>query len=73
FTRWYNGEHRHSGIRYVTPVQPHRGEDREILRRRDEVYRSARSVHPKRWSGRTRNWQPTGVVTLNPERKKLVA
>ncbi|QDX98819.1 IS3 family transposase [Pectobacterium carotovorum subsp. carotovorum] len=72
FTRWYNGEHRHSGIRYVTPAQRHRGEDREIMRRRDEVYRSARSVHPERWSGRTRNWQPTGVVTLNPEREKQV-
>lgn len=73
FTRWYNGEHRHSGIRYVTPAQRHRGEDREILRRRDEVYRSARSVHPERWSGRTRNWQPIGEVMLNPEREKQAA
>ncbi|KAB8308346.1 IS3 family transposase [Erwinia endophytica] len=73
FTRWYNGEHRHSGIRYVTPAQRHRGEDREILRKRNEVYRSARSVHPERWSGRTRNWQPAGSVTLNPEREKQAA
>ncbi|WP_440862608.1 hypothetical protein [Symbiopectobacterium purcellii] len=28
FVGWYNEEHRHSGIRYVTPGQRHRGEDR---------------------------------------------
>lgn len=26
FTQWYNETHRHSGIRYVTPGQRHRGE-----------------------------------------------
>ena len=29
--RWYNDEDRHSGIRYVTPGQRHRGEDQAIL------------------------------------------
>jgi hypothetical protein len=27
FVQWYNHEHRHSGIRYVTPAQRHAGED----------------------------------------------
>ena len=27
FVRWYNFEHRHSGIRYVSPAQRHAGED----------------------------------------------
>ena len=27
FVHWYNHEHRHSGIRYVTPAQRHAGED----------------------------------------------
>jgi hypothetical protein len=27
FVRWYNDEHRHSGIRFVTPSERHRGED----------------------------------------------
>ena len=31
FVRWYNLEHRHSGIRYVTPEQRHCGEDHAIL------------------------------------------
>ena len=31
FVQWYNHEHRHSGIRYVTPAQRHAGEDHPIL------------------------------------------
>ncbi|WP_126298233.1 IS3 family transposase [Shimwellia blattae] len=73
FTHWYNEEHRHSGIRYVTPAQRHRGEDHALLRQRDELYRQAQKTHPERWSGRTRNWQPEGPVMLNPERGKQAA
>lgn len=73
FTHWYNEEHRHSGIRYVTPAERHRGEDRALLKRRDELYRQAQKAHPERWSGKTRNWQPEGPVTLNPEREKQAA
>lgn len=73
FTRWYNEEHRHSGIRYVTPAERHREEDRKLLKQRDELYRQAKKAHPERWSGKTRNWQPEGPVTLNPERKKQAA
>lgn len=73
FTQWYNETHRHSGIRYVTPGQRHRGEDGELLKRRDEVYQRAKTERPERWSGRTRNWQPEGAVMLNPEREKQAA
>ncbi len=34
FVSWYNGEHRHSGIRYVTPDERHEGLDFEILEQR---------------------------------------
>lgn len=73
FTRWYNEEHRHSGIRYVTPAERHCGEDSVLLEKRDELYRHAQKAHPERWSGKTRNWQPKGPVTLNPERDKQAA
>ena len=73
FTRWYNEEHRHSGIRYVTPAERHGEEDRKLLKQRDELYRQAKKAHPERWSGKTRNWQPEGPVTLNPEREKQAA
>ncbi|PHM57343.1 integrase [Xenorhabdus hominickii] len=70
FTHYYNTEHRHSRIRYVTPSQRHRGEDKELLMKRDAVYRAAQLSRPERWSGKTRNWQPVGAVTLNSEREK---
>lgn len=73
FTRWYNEEHRHSGIRYVTPGQRHRGEDNVLLKQRDDLYRTAQKAHPERWSGKTRNWQSESPVTLNPERETQAA
>jgi putative transposase len=68
FLQWYNHEHRHSGIRYVTPAQRHAGWDRRLLKARHAVYQSARERNPRRWSGKTRNWTPVSIVTLNPER-----
>ena len=68
FANWYNTQHRHSAIGFVTPDQRHRGEDRALLASRHQVYERARAARPDRWSGRTRNWQPIGAVWLNPER-----
>jgi len=73
FVHWYNVEHRHSGIRYVSPEQRHTGADRTILAARHAVYLDARQRHPARWSRHTRNWEPIDAVTLNPERDSLVA
>lgn len=72
FVHWYNHEHRHSGIRYVTPAQRHAGEDHAILAERHAVYQRARERNPRRWSRHTRNWTPVGSVTLNPERESAV-
>jgi len=72
FVHWYNHEHRHSGIRYVSPAQRHAGEDAEILAMRHAVYLQARSRQPSRWSRHTRNWTPAGPVALNPERVSVV-
>jgi putative transposase len=72
FVQWYNHEHRHSGIRYVTPAQRHAGQDRPLLEARHGVYQKARERNPRRWSRQTRNWTPVTAVTLNPERDTLV-
>ena len=66
FIDWYNNEHRHSAIRYVTPAQRHAGQDQPLLRQRKVVYEAAKARHPERWSGSTRNWMPVRVVHLNP-------
>lgn len=72
FVTWYNHDHRHSGIRYVSPAERHAGQDRDILARRHELYLKARAAHPRRWARHTRNWQPIEAVTLNPERESVV-
>lgn len=71
FARWYNEEHRHSAIRFVTPAQRHAGLDRALLDRRVDVYEAAKQKHPERWSGNTRNWQPVCVVHLNPDQRVI--
>jgi transposase InsO family protein len=72
FVRWYNFEHRHSGIRHVTPASRHTGKDTAILAARHRVYLQARADNPARWSSNTRNWAPIGAVTLNPERDSVI-
>src|SRR6478735_5815640 len=72
FVRWYNHDHRHSGIRYVSPAQRHAGDDHAILAARHELYTRAREINPARWSRNTRNWTPINSVTLNPERDAVV-
>ena len=67
FAGWYNSEHLHSAIRFVTPNARHGGIDRETLANRANLYATARAQNPQRWSGKTRNWQPAGPVWLNPE------
>ena len=69
---WYNAEHRHSGINYVSPEQRHVGEDVTILAARDTLHKQARTQHPERWSGDTRTWNPIDPVTLNPERDSVI-
>ncbi len=71
FVTWYNTEHRHSAIRFVTPDERHDGRDEDILAKRHRVYQLAREKNPERWSGTTRNWDPVGTVTLNPKRTKI--
>ena len=69
FVNWYNEEHQHSAIKFVTPNQRHKGLDRAILKNRKQVIEQARKHHPERWNGRkTRNLTPINVVRLNPGR-----
>jgi len=70
FVHWYNHEHLHSAIKFVTPEQRHSGEDKDILARRKQVYQQAKLKHPERWSGEIRNWDEIGEVYLNPENEK---
>jgi len=68
FVGWYNNEHLHSGIRFVTPADRHCGRETQILENRKRVYEVARAQNPSRWSREVRDWTPVEQVVLNPEK-----
>jgi transposase InsO family protein len=68
FQKWYNEEHRHSALKFVTPGQRHRGEDKAILNQRTALYAAVKAARPERWSGNFRNWNRPEMVSLNPQK-----
>ncbi|WP_411969648.1 IS3 family transposase [Pseudomonas sp. p1(2021b)] len=68
FAAWYNNEHRHSALKYVTPSQRHQGQDGASLRQREQLYEAARRQNPGRWVREVRNWKLPNHVYLNRER-----
>lgn len=70
FVGWYNQEHCHSRIGFITPSQRHNGEDVKILKNRTLIYKRAKERNPLRWSGEVRNWAHIKEVTLNPDKEK---
>jgi len=69
FVFWYNTQHLHSSIRFVTPDDRHFGSEEHILANRRKVYEKARGRNPNRWSKNIRNWNPVLQVRLNPEKR----
>lgn len=63
---WYNNEHYHSGLNFITPNSRHNGLAEKIVKKRDKVYNAARDAHPERWTRGTRNWELPKEVALNP-------
>ncbi len=49
FFRWYNEEHRHSGLNLLTPAMVHHGEAESILRQRQATLDVAYQHHPERF------------------------
>lgn len=70
FVNWYNHEHKHSKLRFVTPHERHSGEDAALLAQRQRVLEQAKKRTPGRWGRRPiRNCEPVGSTTLNPEKR----
>jgi putative transposase len=67
FVRYYNHEHRHSGIGHLTPVQRHNGLEDQIFQKRTAIYEAAKLRHPERRSQDIRNWSLDKTVWLNPD------
>lgn len=49
FFRWYNEEHRHSGIGLLTPAMVHSGQTDVVLAQRQVVLSAAYQAHPDRF------------------------
>lgn len=71
FFRWYNQEHRHSGIDFLTPEQVHYGLANEILARSHMTKLEAYYAHPERFiKGPPKLTELRGAVYINPPRKE---
>jgi putative transposase len=70
FFAWYNTEHRHSGIGYMTPHSVHHGTAQAIHATRQATLDDAFLAHPKRFKGKTPKPHslPT-AVWINPPAK----
>ena len=69
FVKWYNNEHLHSGLKFLTPNARHQGSDYNILKKRAEVYQLAKNRNPNRWVNNIRNWALPIEVFLNPTKQ----
>lgn len=68
FVKWYNQEHKHSGLNFLTPEQRHNGSSDQVFSKRKDVYEAAKKANPERWSRNIRKWELGEKVWLNPER-----
>lgn len=49
FYPWYNAEHHHSGLNYLTPAEVHNGTGNERVKARQETMKKAYEAHPERF------------------------
>ncbi len=61
FFRWYNEEHRHSGLALLTPAMVHYNRTGHILQQRQQVLNAAYRLHPERFVRQAP--RPTAVPT----------
>lgn len=67
FFRWYNDEHRHSGINRFTPRSVHYGDAEQVLENRNRVLAAAFEKHPNRFKFQMPNAGPLpSEVWINP-------
>jgi putative transposase len=70
FSHWYNVNHKHGGLKFVTPHQRHASLAKKVLAKKKDVYQKAKDKNPERWSGQIRNGELVDKVHLNPARDR---
>ena len=74
FFPWYNREHRHSGVGFLTPASVHFGQATAIRERRQHVLAAAYAAHPERFvKGQPQPADLPTAVWINPPAKKTTA
>lgn len=72
FVDWYNNDHMHSRIGYVTPQQMRTGEAETIFKQRNATMQQAYEQHPERWGSRVvKQWKKVEQVVLNPNPQEM--
>ena len=64
FMTWYNEYHLHSAINYISPNQKHRGQDKDLLEKRHQVFKQAQQKNPVRWSKSAAAWSYSNSTSL---------
>jgi putative transposase len=74
FFRWYNQDHRHSGLGFLTPAVVHFGQAEVVRAHRDRVLAAAYAAHPDRFvNGQPHPADLPTAVWINPPVKKATA
>ena len=67
FFGWYNNDHYHSGLGFLTPTAVHHGQAEAVLAHRTQVLAAAYAAHPERFvQGRPRPADLPSAVWINP-------
>ena len=74
FFPWYNQQHRHSGLGFLTPAVVHFGQAAAVRTQRQQVLAAAYAAHPERFvNGRPHPADLPTAVWINPPAKKSTA
>ena len=70
FVAWYNQEHHHSGVAFLTPEVVHFGRTAEVLEARQAVLLAAAARYPERFvHGPPKATEPPTAAWINPPKK----
>jgi putative transposase len=70
FVNYYNNDHHHSSLKFITPNQRHDDLWKDILNKRKKILQAAKAKHPERWAGPIQNCTLEEIVWLNPTKEK---
>jgi putative transposase len=74
FFNWYNNEHYHSGIVWLTPVSVHYGQGQQILEKRYQALLQAYKKNPVRFNNRPPKLRELpAAVYINPPQTVLIS